>query len=99
MENFRNRSKYIKDERLCTIAKDRVDDTQLDNHQGFIEKYSSYPYVIQENLALVSSEKKMLKEWLASPGHAAALRKPYTHSCIVCQDRYCVQIFSSFKVQ
>lgn len=92
-----NLQPYVKDERLCKIAEDRVlNDKFLDDHEGLFRKYSNYPYVISENLNYAISEKAMLDGWLNSPEHAQALRKPYTHSCIYCYNGYCSQIFSSF---
>ncbi len=89
---------YIKDNRLCAIAIDRADDKILDNHVGFMRKYDTaqYPYVMQENLVSVEKEPIMLKGWLNSPPHRAALEKPYLYSCVAC-DKQCVQIFSSFE--
>ncbi len=97
-------SPYIKDQRLCAIAKDRVtNDPPLDDHAGLYRKYSNYPYVIQENLAEYQNEQQMFNEWITSPfGHRETLEKPYSYSCIVCipvknTDRtYCSQIFSNF---
>ncbi len=92
-----DRQPYVKDERLCNIAKDRVEnDSPMDNHEGFIRKYSSYPYAIQENLVTETSEAKMLTRWLNSVPHHETLNKPYTHTCIACKEHYCSQIFSSF---
>lgn len=88
------RSKYFEDERLCVIADDRVDDPY--RHDEFIEKYSSYPFVLQENLSNGHpSAKSALSGWLNSPGHAETLRKPYKASCVRCLRDYCVQIFSN----
>lgn len=88
---------YIKDQRLCDIASDRVDDFDY-NHSGLYAKYSNYPYVISENLVWNSAdETAALDQWLNSPTHLENLEKPYTHSCIACVNRYCVQIFSSFS--
>lgn len=87
---------YTKDERLCEIARDRSDD-EVFSHTAFYEKYSSFPYKIQENLGrCFDSEQYMLNCWLFSKPHRQTLEKPYTHSCVVC-DRQCVQIFSSFE--
>lgn len=90
-----NLTPYIEDERLCNIAKDRSDDLVF-NHTAFYEKYSSFPFVIQENLGrCFDSEQYMLNCWLASKPHRQTLEKPYTHSCVIC-DKQCVQVFSSF---
>lgn len=83
---------YIKDNRLCEIAKDRADDSFT--HKGFYEKYSSFPYKISENLAEVASSEKIFYAWLNSPPHRTTLEKPYKYSCVAC-DKQCVQIFSN----
>lgn len=92
-------ARYIKSDELCRIAEDRAEDQKngLDNHAGFKAKYYSYPYVLSENCAVSSNEKRILGGWLNSPPHLAALQKPYTHSCIKTKGRYAVQIFSSFQ--
>ncbi len=91
-------SPYIKDQRLCAIAKDRVfNGPVLDSHAGLYCKYSSYPYVVQENLADYPNEKTMLVRWITSPfGHKETLEKPYIYSCVQCKNTYCSQIFSNF---
>lgn len=91
-----NLQSYIEDDRLCVIAKDRSDDPKLDNHEGFLKKYSNFPYMIQENLGYDNSEQKLLESWLASPSHAETLKKPYKYSCTRCDGNYCSQIFSNF---
>lgn len=87
--------KYEKNEQLCSIASDRADDPELDNHKGLYEKYSTLPFVVQENLAIGSDEKLVLTGWLQSPSHAETLRKPYAYSCVICKNNYCSQIFSN----
>ncbi len=87
---------YIKDERLCEIANDRSK-VELDYHKGLYEKYSNYPYVIQENVNVgYTTEEDSLNGWLNSPPHRATLEKPYLYSCVVC-NKTCVQIFSLFS--
>lgn len=90
---------YIVDERLCKIASDRADDLINDfSHQDLYDKYSNYPYVMQENIVhSETSESVALKWWLNSPSHLAGLQKPYVYSCIRCYKNDCSQIFSSFK--
>ena len=97
---------YIEDERLCTIAEDRVDDPG-DDHNEFVRKIESNyygfttGYIFQENKTGGADETDMLKRWLNSPGHAATLRKPYKYSCVAVMGStsatyYAVQIFSNF---
>lgn len=88
---------YIRSEDLCKIAKDRVlNDAPLDDHKGLYEKYSNYPYVIQENLTSADTEGEALSNWGNSSPHLATLKKPYKYSCVYCKGNYCSQIFSSF---
>jgi uncharacterized protein YkwD len=89
---------YIKDQRLCEIAKDRADDN-IDYHKGFMEKYDTpeYPFVMQENSVWgYSSEEYSLNGWLNSPPHRETLEKPYTHSCVATYKNNAIQIFSNF---
>lgn len=88
-------SAYIEDERLCDIAKDRVDDGE-DNHAGFIEKYYSYPYQLGENMMFrATDERKTLQAWLNSPPHRKALEMSFAYACIAVQGDTAVQIFSN----
>lgn len=84
---------YIKSQELCRIAEDRAKD-KLDYHKGFLEKYSSYPYVLAENVCTLAPSNIVLTNWLSSPPHRATLEKPYKYSCVAC-DKTCVQIFSN----
>lgn len=98
---------YIKDQRLCVIAEDRVDDG--DNyHEGFIKKMESNYYnlpegvLVSENATGGTSEENMLQRWLNSPTHAETLGKSYNYSCVAVYgttdpEYYAVQIFSNFK--
>lgn len=99
-----NLTEYIKDDRLCEIAKDRADD-EFD-HQGFIDKYSNnpnYPKIaMQENLSTAYDEfgrafnnNQIFYGWLSSAPHRETLEKPYKYSCIVC-DEQCVEIFGNY---
>lgn len=88
---------YIRDQRLCEVAEDRVND-DLDYHEGLYEKYSDYPFVIQENSNKgYLTESSALYGWLSSKPHAETLRKPYTHSCVATKDNFSVQIFSNME--
>ena len=97
-----NLEPYIKDQRLCKIALERsIEQCKLgflDNHKGFLARYSSYPFRIAENaLAFYPNESEALNGWLNSPKHLSILKKSYSHSCLKCLNGYCSQIFSSFK--
>lgn len=87
---------YIKDQRLCEIAEDRIKD-RFDNHEGLYEKYSKYPFKIQEIATEANSDKDALSRWLSSPPHAAGLRTSYKYSCIAVSPNYAIQIFSNFE--
>lgn len=89
---------FIKDERLCAIAKDRVENfPHLDNHEGLYKKYSSLPYVISENLVESPTEGGALAGWISSPPHKKAMLSPAKYTCVYCKGDYCSEIFSSFK--
>lgn len=100
---------YIKDQRLCDIAKDRAHDMVLldnqDDHEGFYKKYSNYPSSLQENTEYTWDEKIGLDQWLNSPSHKQALEKQYAYSCLACESigrataQYCSQIFSNLEQQ
>ncbi len=85
---------FIKDNRLCEIAKDRADDKF--SHQELYDKYSSYPYVIQENLSRPPLFSIAFNGWLKSPPHKKLLLSPYKYACTACKIQ-CVLITSSFK--
>ena len=87
---------YVKNEDLCIIAEDRADEGP-DYHEGFVNKYSNHPSVIQENLVGADTEKQALGEWLTSPPHKSTLEKPYKYSCIACYKNQCNQIFSNLE--
>lgn len=88
---------YIKDQRLCAIAEDRVS-TSPHDHTGLYQKYGNYPYVIQENIVWsYPTEQASLNGWIGSPAHHATLIAPYADSCIACLQQECIEIFSSFK--
>jgi len=93
---------YIKDERLCVIAKDRIKAGD-DNHAGFIAKLKSNYYqlppgsIVSENSDWgFTTEDAALRAWLHSPGHLANLKKPYIYSCLATDKYNALQIFSSF---
>lgn len=90
---------YTKDQRLCNIAEDRVTDS-FDYHQGFKDKYYTYPYELTEIITEGYDEQDMLSRWLYSASHSAALRMSYKYSCVATANgnpfSYAVQIFSNF---
>ena len=90
------RKEYKESELLCSFANERKYDLVKDySHDGFHKRYDNNSFYISENIVAASSGKEALDKWLNSPAHAAALREPYSHSCIKCQNRYCVQLFAN----
>ena len=87
---------FVESPRLCSIATDRVDDEKFDNHKGFWEKYGNLEYIGENIGGDYFSEKELLLSWLNSPSHRTNLERNYTHSCLRCEDKYCVQIFGYF---
>lgn len=86
---------YTKDQNLCKIAEDRLDDGDKLDHKYFLEKYSNYPSLLSENKTGASTEKEALNNWLNSKPHFEALKKPYKYSCVATKNDYAIQIFSS----
>ena len=95
--------KYIKDNVLCKFAEIRTEQIKTDwSHDGFYKinnqlnqatSFNSYG----ENLSKdIIYPVEISVSWLNSPKHRENLNKKYTHSCIKCEDYYCVQLFASF---
>ena len=90
------RKEYLKSDLLCSFANERKYDLVNDySHDGFHKRYDNNSFYVSENIVGASSEQEALDKWLNSASHAAALREPYSHSCIKCQNRYCVQLFAN----
>jgi uncharacterized protein YkwD len=91
-------AEYTEHEELCSIAATRAVDNANDtyDHQGFLEKYKDYPYLLSENITKAFSEEEALKAWLDSPAHRKALETNYKYSCVKCYGTSCIQIFSNF---
>lgn len=93
---------YTRDYYLCYIANTRVKEIQTDwSHNGFWvhvpEMFRHGYYMIGENLARgFSSSESMLNAWLSSDTHRINLENNYTHSCVVCSNNYCVQMFGVY---
>lgn len=93
-----NLSQYIKDDDLCSIAKDRVtNDKWMDSHAGLVQKYKKFPSALAENLGVSASNEKLLRGWLSSSQEEENLKKPYKYSCVACKNYYCTQIFSNLE--
>lgn len=89
---------YIKDESLCELARLRLPEIRQDwSHNGWLSRKPTGYILFGENLAKgFVDEDQTLSAWLDSPGHAANLRRPYTHSCIQTEDGYAVHLFASY---
>jgi len=92
---------YIADSQLCEFANKRVKEIQSDfSHSGYrkmaeTEIYKDGRYSkTGENLSEgVVYELELLNKWLTSPSHRDNLEDDFTHSCVRCENNYCVQIF------
>lgn len=94
---------YIKDQRLCSVAEQRLPEIRNEwSHDKFEKRFSNaqywpYDYEIAENLAQgFDSEKNLLESWLSSSSHRKILNYSYTYSCIETSDGYAVQVFANF---
>lgn len=86
---------YIKNDSLCRIALDRLDDGDYSDHRYLLEKYSKYPSVISENKTGAVDSNHALISWLNSEPHRKALERDYIYSCVASSEHYAVQIFSN----
>lgn len=93
---------FSKNANLCEYADIRAKQIKTDwSHEGVKD---FYPLIYShgfhnagENLGRdIVREDYLLNSWLNSPTHRANLEKNYTHSCIRCEDNYCVQLFASY---
>lgn len=93
---------FIKDQRLCDIAKKRVLEVPKDEadgipHEGFIKNYHQGPYSLSENVNVhYTTEEDSLNGWIHSPPHRKALEGSWIYSCIATNNDIAVEIFSSF---
>lgn len=97
-----NLPEYIKDERLCTIAKLRAPEQEgeLANapHLNFRNRVREVVGEIRvsENATQGGTEQYALNSWLSSPPHKKALLADWKYSCVATHHSYAVQIFSNF---
>lgn len=101
---------YIQDQKLCKIAEKRLVQVRLDfDHADFANKEAqefltnSGAIHVAENLAtfgFINTEPKeinQLNAWLNSPKHRETLDNArYTHSCLRCNQAYCVHLFADY---
>ena len=87
---------YLRDERLCDIARKRVKFGN-DEHRGFLKEYGNGPVPMSENAFWdVPTEDAALTGWLNSKGHRDNLEYPFTHSCIAVDKYNAIQIFAIY---
>ena len=89
--------KYTRHEGLCVIAEKRATEISTDfNHRKLTsdEYYPLQPMIVSENISKSDSATSALSGWLGSRPHAQALNDNFTHSCIKCDNNYCVQLFA-----
>lgn len=91
--------RYIKDKKLCEYASIRVEELKKDySHNGFRNLHRTDSFIkLGENLS--SGEEAVnviLQLWLTSPTHKANLDENFTHSCIKCEENYCVHLFGKY---
>ena len=95
-----NLKAFTKNEKLCSLAQIRLKTIQTNwSHIGFETtiKQLGYDGKFGENLVreFIRSEDA-LDAWLTSSTHHSNLSNPlFTQTCIVCQQDYCAQEFSS----
>lgn len=101
IQNWREQEKlpkYIEHQGLCKLAEKRVEQIKKEfKHITFSDADYKLAGVktISENIKADITEFNVLPGWLASPPHAAALRrKDFTQSCIKCSGERCVQLFT-----
>ena len=90
---------YSKSAILCEYADIRVEQIKTDwSHSGFKAISDSRGfYRLGENLSNnLDTEYVILQSWLNSPTHKANLDENFTHSCIRCEDNYCVHLFGKY---
>lgn len=103
---------YTQDPKLCELAGKRVEQMHVEfdhrlfeeNSQAFLTEYGLQN--IGENLlerpapaifTHLFGNYAPLNEWLKSPSHRKNLDDSrFTHSCVKCDTRYCVQMFGQY---
>jgi len=109
IENWRkdnNLPQYLESEFTCSVADHRVKEIVTDYSHNQFRDHIWCPtckseYTISENINTVypsnlATENGMLDSWLNSASHSANLKFNYSHSCLRCDQGYCVQIFAYF---
>ena len=90
---------YKESELACSVANIRLKEVKKKfSHQGFLASRFCSGCTLGENLAKdFGTSRSYVQGWLASPSHRKNLEDPrFTHSCIKCENNYCVHIFSQY---
>jgi len=91
---------YKEDKKLCEYADQRILDIQKDfSHNKFLEMKKTDNFDrVAENLSkdYWGFESEVLQAWLRSTSHKKNLEENFTHSCIKCENSYCVQLFGKY---
>ncbi len=100
VQNWRkenNLKEFEKSDRLCVIAKDLANDTNI-KKISFRDKYWNYPYKIgQVSIYNADSASDVLEEWINTKDNLEILKKDWKYSCLVCEGNNCAQIFSNLE--
>lgn len=99
VNNWRRESGYAElqmSESLCNVARVRIKEIKVDfSHTRFSESIFPEEFVFfGENLSEQLSQEDVFGMWLNSPTHRENLERDFTHSCVRCEESYCVQIFA-----
>lgn len=86
---------YREDPSACKIADIRVQDIQLEfSHRMFVSRVNTGK-IVGENLSRgFYNDQDVLSAWIYSKKHRDNLLADFRGSCIRCENRYCVQIFT-----
>lgn len=93
------KSLYKTDIVLCGYANERVKKIQSDwSHDGFhtLKKVDQFTTLGENILNDFDNEETGLNSWLNSTTHKANLDENFSHSCIRCENNYCVQLFGKY---
>lgn len=93
-----NYQSYIKDDKLCNLAKQRIAELKINwSNKDFEQLKKSLNYnVLAENSSRdFNSEESILNSWLNNAITKKNLTDYFKYSCIKCSKSYCVQIFGN----
>lgn len=90
---------FEKNDELCSLAASRGPELAGEVASGALHSglYSrNLPYWVTENMKYGGDEQEVLRWWLNSPIHRAAIEGNYKYSCGVCVGDTCEQLFTNF---